>query len=410
MNKDYFKHNIWGNEWKDLFDDYINSVNSFGGYRGAGQPSARQWQQAMEFWWNNFNPQMPGFVSPTAQRLMEQSKTFYFLGQHLTELLENFSGASKKSETFLQGLADQIENMKSVIEASQTIGHQSVSDVLDAWQVPGEAWHSLLRNLPGVDQDLTQALKTDDLDAFMDKYLNLPGVGYAREFQEKLQKNLFLLRQFLKSNEDYNDAMSKIGVQALDHLHERILKMSEEGEEISSLRQIYNIWVDCNEEAYANFVFSKEYSVLYGDLVNSLTAYKKQSNEIRDELMQASSLPTRTDLEAMQKQTASLVKKLNKAISKSRNDALRIEELEAQLVEIKNNSGTDSQTIKRKPVAISRKKSGKKSTRKRTSAKKKKAETKVVNFTSMKDKGAKKEKQAGKDVADTGKKTIEIKF
>ncbi|MDX1518821.1 MAG: poly(R)-hydroxyalkanoic acid synthase subunit PhaE [Gammaproteobacteria bacterium] len=445
MSKDYFNQPLWGGEWKELFEEYLNNVQSFTGFPGARETKAQQWQKAMEYWWSNFQPEMPEFANPTATRLLEQAKSFYFLGQHLTELLNNLSQVRKDSDSYLQQLAGQIESMKSVIQDSQAIGHQSVSELLDAWQIPGETWSGILQAIPGMDKDITRALKTDDLDSFMDKYLNLPGVGYAREFQEKIQKNLMLLKKFLKAQEDYNDAMNKVGVEALDTLSERIIKMAENKEEISSLRQLYNIWVDCNEEAYADFVFTSEYSVLYGELVNSLMDYKKNSNELRDEILQASSLPTRTDLEAMQKQTASLVKKLHQAVTKNRSDERRIEELELQVAELKNstgvaNPGEESRAKKSvgKATGKTARKTGrktaaarKKKTKVKTAAKKKskskarakknstktkteaKASEKVVNIASAKDKasGRKKTGKASKQSGNkSGKKTIEIKF
>ncbi|MCG8324319.1 MAG: hypothetical protein MI673_02300, partial [Thiotrichales bacterium] len=265
MSNDYFNQPFWGDEWNELFNEYLNSINSFAGVAGRNKPNrAQQWQKAMDWWWSTMQTEMPELTAPTAWRLIDQGKTFYFLGQHLSELLENLSASRQNPESFLQQLADQIDNMKSVLEASQSFGHKSIKDVLDAWQVPGDSWASMLQNIPGVDKDITRALKSDDLDSFMDKYLNIPGVGYAREFQEKLQKNVVLLKEFLKANEDYNDAMSKVGTGALDGLRNRIVNMAEAGEEITSLRQLYNIWVDCNEEAYASFVFSQDYSRLYG--------------------------------------------------------------------------------------------------------------------------------------------------
>jgi len=412
MSKDYFNQPFWGGEWTELFEEYLNSVNSFTGFLPEKQTKAQQWQKAMEFWWNTMKPDMPEFANPTASRLMEQAKTFYFLGQHFMELLEKLSTSKQGSDAYLQHLANQIESMKAVINASQTIGHYSINDVLDAWQLPGDTWGNLLKNIPGVDKDITRALKADELDSFMDRYLNLPGVGYAREFQEKIQKNVVLLKQFLKSSEEYNEIMGQVGIQALDGLRDRIVEMSKNGEEITSLRQLYNIWVDCNEEAYASFVFSKEYSELYGNLVNTLTAYKKQSNEIRDEFLQASSLPTRSDLEAMQKQTAGLIKKLNKAIARSRNDALRIEELEVQLAGLKTSDNT-SKPVKASVTARNTtrpgKKIGKKVTRKKISARKKKADSKIVDIKSAKSKTAKNKSQS-KSGKESGKKTIEIKF
>jgi class III poly(R)-hydroxyalkanoic acid synthase PhaE subunit len=452
MSKDYFNNPFMGSDWAGLFNDYMNGLNSFGTFvPGHEQTRADQWQKAMEFWWKSMQSEVPGIANPTAQRLLEQSRTFYMLGQQFSDLLEKLSSVSTESSEYLQYLVNQIESMKAVMQASRTLGHHSVSDVLDAWQVPGDLWSHYLKNIAGADKDISHALIVDDLDTFMDKYLNLPGVGYAREYQEKLQKNAVLLKEFLKASEEYNEAMGNVGTRALDSLRDRIIDMAKNGEQITSLRQLYNLWVDCNEEAYADFVFSKEYSALYGNLVNAMSAYRLQSNGIRDDILASHSLPTRGDLEAMQKQSANFSKKLNRAMARHHNDELRIEELEKQLNELmsqevtadvpdKKASGNSAVVTKKTGVGIgdrttsrdtgkeTKKKAGKKAAKKASGAKtgqrskrkmsRKKAEvkktapdTKVVNI------GSRKSEAAGGDAstADSGgknssKKTIEIKF
>ncbi len=420
MSNNYFEKAFAGSEWLNMFHEYMNSVNSFTGVSTPSMNKADQWQKAMEFWWSQMQPNMTEFSNPTAQRLLQQGKTFYFLGQQLTELLEKLSESKKGSDAWLAQLADQIDSMKAIIGTSQSIGHQSITEMLDAWQVPTNHLTQFFQAMPGVDKDIARALKADDLDAFMDKYLNIPGVGYAREFQEKLQKNLILLKQFLKANENYNDAMGKIGLQALDLLRDRLIKMSADGEEISSLRQLYNLWVDCNEDAYAEYVFTEEHSALYGEMVNSMSAYKKQSNEIRDEMMQSVNLPTQTDLEAMQKQTAGLQKKLNKVIAKSRTDELRIEQLEQELAELnkgktKSASSQSGKTGKKKSQKKPAAKKAARRARKKSKAAGSKPDSKVVTFSSAQDKSGKKVEQTktGKTKADATKaekKMIEIKF
>jgi len=452
MSKDYFNNPFMGSDWSGLLNDYMNGLNSFGAFvPGREQTRADQWQKAMEFWWKSMQSEVPGIANPTAQRLLEQSKTFYMLGQQFSDLLEKLSSVSTESGEYLQYLVNQIESMKAVMQASRTLGHHSVSDVLDAWQVPGDLWSRYLKTVAGADKDISHALIVDDLDTFMDKYLNLPGVGYAREYQEKIQKNAVLLKEFLKASEEYNEAMGNVGPRALDSLRDRIIDMAKNGEQITSLRQLYNLWVDCNEEAYADFVFSKEYSVLYGNLVNAMSAYRLQTNGIRDDILASSSLPTRGDLEAMQKQSANLSKKLNRAIARHHNDELRIEELEKHLNELlsqeptadvpdtvstgntavatkKTARDTGDKAATRSTGKKAKKKAGKKAakkasgtktgqrskpkmSRKKTEVKKTAPDNKVVNI------GSRKSEAAGEDIStvktggkNSGKKTIEIKF
>ena len=60
--------------------------------------------------------------------------------------------------------------------------------------------------------------------------------------------------------------MNNVSVKAMDLLKDRILKLGKDGSKLKSLKEVYNLWVDCNEDAYAEYVFSKDYSELNGRL------------------------------------------------------------------------------------------------------------------------------------------------
>jgi polyhydroxyalkanoate synthase subunit PhaE len=51
--------------------------------------------------------------------------------------------------------------------------------------------------------------------------------------------------------------------------------------------------VDCGEEAYAEFTYTKEFSDLYGRLTNALMAVKHHGRNVVDEILGALNMPTR---------------------------------------------------------------------------------------------------------------------
>ena len=70
---------------------------------------------------------------------------------------------------------------------------------------------------------------------------------------------------------------------------------------IHSLREIYDLWVDANEKAYADFVYTDEYSELYGRMTNSLMAVKKHNRNYIDEILASLNMPTRKGMNTMLK-------------------------------------------------------------------------------------------------------------
>ena len=119
-------------------------------------------------------------------------------------------------------------------------------------------------------------------------------------------------------------------------MRKKILHMTKKGEEINSIRQIYDLWVDSSESVYAEYVLTKEYGELNGRLVNSLMAFKKQNNEITEELLSVFNIPTTKTVNTLERRQYELrkqirtleteVKKMQKEVT-AKNEKVKIEKV-----------------------------------------------------------------------------------
>jgi poly[(R)-3-hydroxyalkanoate] polymerase subunit PhaE len=100
--------------------------------------------------------------------------------------------------------------------------------------------------------------------------------------------------------QEYAHLHGRLGIDTLDRLSKKIIARAEKGEEIKSLREIYDLWIDCCEEAYNEFAFTEEYAEAYGRLINALMALKHQSQNTVDELMGALNMPTHKGITTLQ--------------------------------------------------------------------------------------------------------------
>jgi hypothetical protein len=55
-------------------------------------------------------------------------------------------------------------------------------------------------------------------------------------------------------------------------MEQRLGERAAAGEAPDSLRELYNLWVDCNEETYGRMLRGAEYSEISGRLFNALFA------------------------------------------------------------------------------------------------------------------------------------------
>ncbi len=84
-------------------------------------------------------------------------------------------------------------------------------------------------------------------------------------------------RAYQRTQSDYLSQLRDTAMEALDLMEQRINELAAAGKTISSLRELYNLWVDCNEETYGRMLRNSTYAELSGRLLNTLLrCYSRQ--------------------------------------------------------------------------------------------------------------------------------------
>jgi class III poly(R)-hydroxyalkanoic acid synthase PhaE subunit len=157
----------------------------------------------------------------------------------------------------------------------------------------------------------------------LNKFLSIPGVGYSREHQEQYQKLMQLYMDYQTAFEVYSAEFAKIGGASVERFQSKVMEAVGSDQPIDSMRSLFNLWVDACEEAYADQVSSDEYAKVYGRLVNSLMAFKKQGQALADETLGLMSMPTREDISTLQQRYQTMRREL-------RDIHARMDQLERQ--------------------------------------------------------------------------------
>lgn len=77
-------------------------------------------------------------------------------------------------------------------------------------------------------------------------------------------------RGYMQVQNQYLDLLRQSASAALDLLEQRLRDRAATGKSIDSLRELYNLWVDCNEKTYGQMLRGADYGELNGRLFNSL--------------------------------------------------------------------------------------------------------------------------------------------
>ena len=371
---------FWNTDWLEAQKKYMEAWSALSGNTteqgkaaaGNGDAAGNPWNKALEYWWKTVADSAPGETRDFYNKIIDQTQAFYFVSDQLSRFMHGLAEVGKSADDWQAELEKHFEEMKKYLGQSETdMGHM-LSGMFGAWQLPMDTMQRTMSSSSVFPGDFLQGFKPD-VDKVTDKFLSVPGIGYTRESQEQVQEGLRLWANYQRSAHEYHVQLSKVGVEALDLMKQRILKMADDGEQLNSLREVYDLWVECNESAYADFVMSEEYSRLYGKLVNDLMALTRHGQGFMDETMSALGMPTRKSMATMQKRQQELRRELiasRSRIEKLESELEKVEVLEHKVKALqsgaKSGSGTETKAASASKPAGKKKAGKKKSSKKKT--------------------------------------------
>lgn len=375
---------FWNTDWLEAQRKYMEALAAFGGNAGKNDTAeqdqtasgngaaANPWNKALEFWWQSIAQTASGETKDFYSALIDQTQSFYLVSEQISRFMQSLAEVSQSADDWQEQLDKCFEEMKEYMGRSQGDVGKTLSGMFGAWQLPMDTLQRTFSSSSVFPGDFLQGIKPD-VGEVTDKFLSVPGVGYTRESQEQVQEWLRYLSRYQRTAQEYNLELSKVGVKALDIMKQRVLDMSREGEEINSLREFYDLWVDCNEQAYAEYVMSPEYSEIYGRLVNDLMALKQKGQSFMDETVSALGMPTRKGLATMQRRQQEMRREL--IASRDRIEALedelgKVNELKREINALKSARTDSRSTASSRPA--SKKKTAKKKAKKKASGSKQK--------------------------------------
>jgi class III poly(R)-hydroxyalkanoic acid synthase PhaE subunit len=286
-------------------------------------------------WWQAVSPMAPPTGRDVFDRLMDVSKGYY-------SLAERFMGGAQTGKDggmeAINGWLDGMQKMwtdwsqaGAAFRPDSLFGGDQFKGLTTFWDLPMDTWNRLAANVMPMPGDFTQAFHPEGAHPGreqVNKFLSIPAVGYTRESQEQYQILAQRQMDYMAAMQAYQAAFGKLGMETTRHFQQSLQDRAKEGKPISSLRELYDQWVEMSEAAYADFVMTQDYQTLYGRLVNTLLALKQQMARMVDQTLEAMHMPTHAEISTLQCRQQELRRdniKLHKEIKglQSQIDALR---------------------------------------------------------------------------------------
>jgi len=295
----------WGEEWMASQRAFWDTWSRL--YQQAAEPGSGgfsvPWTAALEVWQKSVSPPTSEPGQAFLQGLLRQGKVFLRVAEDFTKLAGNAKG-TEWQEVF-QG---KVNDWKAMLTAGSPADMtQAMRGLMPFFELPLETWTRTVSGFSVLPGDFLQALKpeglrqaTDEVHDQIGRFLSVPSVGYTREWQDQNQRGARLVLHYQRASQEYLNAHARLGVDTIERFSKRVMERAETGQEITSLREVYDLWVDAGEAAYSEFVLTEEYAAIYGRLVNALMALKHHSQNLVDEAVGAANLPTRRDMTTLQ--------------------------------------------------------------------------------------------------------------
>jgi class III poly(R)-hydroxyalkanoic acid synthase PhaE subunit len=330
------------------------------------------WQQGIDAATQGAQASTSAAPPDPIQALMDQGKLFLRLGEALAAALQRSGDALRSAEQWQQVFTTAADAWRTGLGASAP----DVAGLSTAWKLPFDTWSRTVSSASLFPGDFLEQFKPEtwagDLHKHLERFLSVPGLGYTREWQEEGQEFARLGLEYQRALQDYLALFQRLNLDTFERLQRRLVELGEADEPITTLRGLYDTWVDCSEAAYFDLVNTEAYGETYGRLVNALMALKRHGRNMVDEVAGAMGLPTEHAMNTVQRRHQELrrdVAAMRAQMTEAQAGLEEIEALRREIERLRSESGNGRPTTRKATRTASKRAASKRTTSKQTASK-----------------------------------------
>jgi class III poly(R)-hydroxyalkanoic acid synthase PhaE subunit len=243
-------------------------------------------------------------------------------------MLRDVAAVADRDEEWQRVLQQHIDRMKSGFDTALGLEREA-APADSAWVTSLEAWRQAFLFMPP--DEILGGVQGEQLRQLSERLLALPPLGPFREQYAALQQGARLWQAYQDKCRAYRGVFYRLGKQALDRLQEKILAMGRNGQTIDSLRQLYGLWVESNDEVFSRYAASEEYSVLYGELVGAFMEFRRYSLTLLEDMFRQLDLPSSRSVGSLGREQKALYEALRNSREEQQQLRSTVEELRREV-------------------------------------------------------------------------------
>ena len=292
------------------------------------------WQAMQQQFFSAWTDAARASAAPSnpVQEGFEAWSRLFSAGNSGNDVLDKMVGGAKQFAEFMQGAIAQMATSRPDMATPGAI-REALEKAMGGIGLEKNPVLDALRGLNSEGAKGFEELFRDYLKAMKPiedqtrGLLSLPAFGMNRESQERRQALARALADYQDQNTRYNTLMFKASRLGLDKFESKLEERSEPGREITSMRGLYDVFVDAAEEGYAEVALSDEFREVYGELVNSQMRVRQLIQGEVERSTASLGMPGRSELDTVHQRLHELrrrVAELEERLAQSNADAAAV--------------------------------------------------------------------------------------
>jgi hypothetical protein len=153
------------------------------------------------------------------------------------------------------------------------------------------------------------------------RWLDLAPIGYFREYHAQAQELTRALEEYARISTQMAESVARIHMDALERLAKRAQELQQGGTPIADTRRLYDLWIECGEQAFAHQAGGEAFGKMQGALVNAATRVRIAQQTIAGSFLKSLDLPTRGELNSVHKRLKDMRERIEQLEDASNSQA-----------------------------------------------------------------------------------------
>jgi class III poly(R)-hydroxyalkanoic acid synthase PhaE subunit len=327
---------VWTEAQRTMWQGWYDAVQTASAPAMFNPGMLEEWRklatQGLEMWNSGIDP---AFRNVSRQMMASQSAMMQML-QMTTSAWQSMAPKLDAGQDWNTVLTTYVEQMRQQMMPDAKGMVQTAQDSTEMWKMYMQHMQGMLQPWTRVAEQFPNALSGAmagngskgfiDLtsmawEAFggtFDKLSHSPSFGITRELEEKIAKAYDAWKEMQQSSNDYQVMMAEAWSGVFEQVLQQMKSRAEQDKPVESMRDLMTLWLSAADRSFDKVFRSETYAHVQGRFVTNTMKYRIREQEVVEEFMKATYIPTRSEMDEAHRNIYELrkeVKRLKKSLA-----------------------------------------------------------------------------------------------